>query len=83
MNHVKLVCHADGTGYQRFDRDLYYQSNKTYEGIETKIRWKRQKANFYTFDYISPKFTSSETGELSGGELLFNQGCYTNRFKKL
>jgi hypothetical protein len=81
-NDVKIICNSDGTGIQRFDRDTFYEYNKTYEGVETKIRWKKTSQNTYTFYYLDPKQVYKDQGTIENGELVFDQGDYADRFKK-
>ena len=82
MDYVKIICKSDGTGIQRFDRDYFYDLNKTYEGVETKIRWEKTGLNTYMFYYLYPKRVDKEQGVIQKGELVFDQGDYANRFKR-
>ena len=61
-NDVEIICNSDGTGVQRFDRNHFYELNKTYEGVETKIKWKKKSQNTYVFYYLYPNKISTEEG---------------------
>jgi hypothetical protein len=81
-DNLKIICNSNGTGVHRFDRDDFYEINKTYDGFETKFRWEKTGQNTYMFYYLYPTRVYKEQGVIQNGELVFDQGDYANHFKK-
>ena len=79
---TELVCNRDGTGVHRFDYKSYYELNHTYEGVETKIRWEKQRTNVYVIHYFYKKMVYDQQGKIENGKLVFDQGDYHNVFTK-
>lgn len=74
FDETRIIVNADGSGIQKFEREMYYELNKTCAGIETKLSWNSMGDSKYTIFYEGSK--SPELCVIENGQLIFDQGDY-------
>ncbi len=81
FDETRIIVNADGSGIQKFEREMYYELNKTYAGIETKLSWNSVGDSKYTIFYEGSK--SPELCVIENGQLIFDQGDYKNVLERI